>query len=264
MPGIANSATCILKNLAKALFLAPTPFPDLEFAEEAEHILGAALATSDAIAARAGLTRWMATPESLGTVHVPSDGRLVALKAAVRWPKAFLPQELRRRHIRVVALQRITAATRDVTPDDWDLERPLLFRRPILSLQDQYIVALPGALLSAAINAVLDLAVESNVHGQLAARYNSAVWDSVKRALGLFDLPSPAPVPLPNQIACLRDGIVPFDTDKAMHVLVVTDPLDDYRPWKERTPPSSWCPYVFPFLLKPDIAASPRTFRGRL
>ncbi len=236
LPGITNSPTYVLKNIAKAVFLAPKPFPDAVFAAEAEHLIGAALAVSDAIATAAGLTRWMATAESTGAVRVPHEDDLISLKAAVRWTEAGLFRKLRDRNIRFSSLHPIIVGADNVHLADWDMENSLLSRRPIVRSADELVVAAPGSLLLGAINAVLDLAAQRGVLNDLASRFNAAVWDSVKHALQRMDLPRPRPVPVPHDVPCLHDGIVPIDTDKIMHLLVVTDPLDNYKPWEKREP----------------------------
>ncbi len=232
-PGIATSPHCMLKNLATALFLYPHPFPDKAFVTQAEYIIGAALAISDAVATRAGLVRWMGLPEPDSGVLVPDDSRLAELKASVRWQVTDARAELRRRGLPFSALTSLVVATSEVKIDEWDVERNLLSRWPIVGTEDELIVAAPGSLVIAAVNAVLDLADQRQVLPALAERFNSATWDSAAVSLSHMDLPSPQELPLQHTMTCVRDGVLPFDSDKAMHILVVTDPLDSYKPWRQ-------------------------------
>jgi len=236
LPGISGSPSYIIRNLAKAIFSGKAPFPDAAFVEKAEQPIRAALATSDLMARQAGLTRWMRPSESEGGITVPDLDLFLKLKAAVKFPEAALRRFLASIGLRQQSLEALIVERRDCHTQDWDLERALLSRKPVVRSGESLIIAVPGSLLLATINAVLELASDRGMLKTVANRYTAAVWDSVRRSLEHLDLGSPQPIPIPHEIECLQDAIIGMDTDKALHVLVVTDPLDNFKPWLASEP----------------------------
>ena len=235
LPGITYSATYMLKNIVKAIFLSRDRFPDHVFAYRVEQIVGAALVMSDAVADAAGLSRWMPVEDTEGKVHVPSPGDFGKLKGAVRWAKSAFSQRLQSLRISPSELSHIVSSMTNMSLVACNGAQNPLCRRPVLSHGEEYILAAPGSILSATINAVLDLAKEHGVLSDLAQSFNAAVFDSVNHTFRRMNLSRPVVVPLPHEIPCLQDCIVSIDTDKVMHVLVVTDPLDDYKPLEKRS-----------------------------
>ena len=227
-PGITNGTSYILRHLAKAIFLAAEPFPNAGFAGRTGELLKGALCLSDTVARRAGYGRWAAVLESeTEGITIPSAENLARLKHAVTFTDAELQAALGDRGGTVAALAPLIMDQTDCRLADWEMEKGPLLERPLLSLGDLLLVAVPGMMLWATIMAVLRMAVDHGVVQALADKHTAAVWHSVRESLDLFHMRrrdcSPPPLHIPNA----RDAVFAIDVDKAMYVLLVTDPLDN-------------------------------------
>jgi hypothetical protein len=93
----------------------------------------------------------------------------------------------------------------------------------------EYIVALPSALLPAARHQVILFAKKLGAANKVADRFNLAVWSNVISSLkslgnNLIDAVPPA---LPDD-SLWRDGFFGLDEDKLLYALLITDPLTNY------------------------------------
>jgi len=112
----------------------------------------------------------------------------------------------------------------DYSPDDG----PLL-NTPIANFGSVFVVACPDALASALNHHIVRLAVEDGSSSQLADAYNRVVMASVADSLRFLDC-RPIAVQLPNdsELQNSREALFEPDSDKLIHVIVVTDDLEGF------------------------------------
>lgn len=227
-PGITNGTSYILRHLAKAIFMAAEPFPNVGFAGQSGELVKAALCLSDTVARRAGHGRWAAVPESnTEGITVPSAEHLARLKHAVTFTPAELQAALERRGGTAATLAPLIMDQTDCRLDAWELEQGPLLERPLLSLGDLLLVAVPGMVVLATIRAVVRMALVYGAVEALRDKYTAAVWHSVRGSLARLSMSRYDGAPPPLRIPNARDAVFCIDADKATYVLLVTDPLDD-------------------------------------
>lgn len=229
-PGIAEESTSILHQMVRALFLCRDPFPDQMFIKRVEKLLFAMLALSNEVAQQAGLDRGiksMSLPD--GGVLVPDTQQMARLKQAVTFDRGTLAKLLARQGVELEALDPLVLPMGTASVQDYQVDRGDLLSRPIVRLDDQWIVAIPGMLLAAARHAVIRLAFEHGVAEELARWYSDAVWSDVIGSLTFLDnVPIPlAPLP-PPAMPCFQHGFFNLDSDKLLYVMLVTDSLAGY------------------------------------
>jgi hypothetical protein len=186
-------------------------------------LLLAVLALSDEIAHRAGLGRGI-MPRYRGRealVEVPDTQRLNRLKRTVSFQQAELEQLLAGRNLPPTALDQLSVSIGEISVDEYQINTGKLLIRPLVQAGYQIIVAIPGSLLVAVRHRLIHLAFEYNVEGELAKRYNSAVWRTVVQSLGFLGnvpLQLSAPGLPPLDIPCSQADLFALDTDKLMYV----------------------------------------------
>lgn len=240
-PWIVSEATFIVRHLARVLIHSSPPFPDANFRTHAGALLSAVLLISDAIARRAGLDRGVA-PVSLpgGLAVVPAAPDLNRLKRCAVFDQQELAELLQRQGLPLPIIESLTLSLGDVSVASYEADRGALVRRPIVRSGTDFIVALPGLLLTAAWNEIIRLAMERNIVTELAQRYSDAVWATVVRSLDYLGNHA-VPVSLPDlpAVDCLREGLFAIDHDKLAYVLLLTDRFHDYS---ADEPFGSWTP----------------------
>lgn len=105
LAGIADDSVFIFRHLLRALDTLPEFFPDPGLLSDASHVATAVLVLSDAMARRAGLSRWTKPQMVAGRETViPSADRLRELKASITFTLNELNEilETRRRCKRAV------------------------------------------------------------------------------------------------------------------------------------------------------------------
>jgi hypothetical protein len=237
-PGIADDTTFILQHLLKAIFRHRRQIDNQEYLDRAFQLTLAVLLLSDEIARRAGVEPDIDpvyAPES--PVGVPFLNRLSQLKNAVVFHGAELEGLLRRRGVPFSALDDLTTRLGAIDLEAYRLHRGELFARPIVSVDDHYVVALPGRLLNALAHSLINLTNRADATREVVARYTQAVWETVVESLFYLDLhlATPPEADLP-ETPHIMDGVFHLDTDKALYVILATDPLAEYdsqRPFSE-------------------------------
>jgi hypothetical protein len=237
-PGIADDTTFILQHLLKAIFRHRRQIDNQEYLDRAFQLTLAGLLLSDEIARRAGLEPDIVpvyAPES--PVVVPFLNRLSQLKNAVVFHRAEIEGLLGRRGVPFSALDDLTTRLGAIDLEAYRLHRGELFARPIVSVGDHYVVTLPGRLLNALGHALINLTNRAGVTREVVARYTQAVWETVVESLFYLDLhlATPPEVDLPGT-PHIMDGVFHLDTDKALYVILATDPSAEYdsvRPFSE-------------------------------
>jgi hypothetical protein len=229
-PGIVDESTFILRHLARAIHSHIDAYPE-GFVNMVDMLLTAVLLLSNELAHRAGLDRGV-MPIFLGRegdVIVPDSRRLTQLKEVISFSKEELTSLLTQRHIPVQALERLIIPIGTVSLADYQLDCGDLQTRPIVQVDEHYIVAIPSMLLVAVRHEVLRLAFVHKVQDMVAQHYHESVWQTVVQSLGfMHNVVLPLSISVPLTIPCCRGSLFNLDTDKLIYAILVTDSLEEY------------------------------------
>ncbi|MDX6710875.1 MAG: hypothetical protein QOH96_1891 [Blastocatellia bacterium] len=230
-PGITENPAYILKQLSIGLFRHPEGFSPYQLKRDASSLIQGILNLSDEISRRVGLSRGMppiSMPDS--DVFVPDDQILDWLKRAVTFKPSGLARLLTDSRLNPGTLNCLVTRRGDFDVAGYELgNTQLLLKKPIVLTDQEYIVALPSALLPAARHHVVLLAKKLGATNKIADRFNLAVWSNVISSLKSLgnNLIDTVPPTLPHG-SLWRDGFFDLDEDKLIYALLITDPLTNY------------------------------------
>lgn len=226
-PGITDEVTFILRNLAKALFLAQQKIPNNTFLTESHGAFLAILSVSNAIASKAGLGRGMEPIEDFKqAVSVPKSSNLHRLAEAVLFNKSELRFLLDKWQLDWSSIDPFVLDAGSFSFKDYRLEEGPLHQRPLVRYGDYFVIAEPGLLLAALRHRIISLAIIHGVIDEVASKFRAAVWDSVLMNIGYLSLNQVGFPPAQN--APFHDGLFTLDTDKALYIQLATDELKNY------------------------------------
>jgi hypothetical protein len=153
------------------------------------------------------------------------------LRQAAQFDRGELAAMLSARGTALAALNPLIAPLGAIPIEDYRVGYGRLLERPIVRSGERLIVAVPGMLMPAAWNAIILLASESGLLRDFALQYRRSVWigvDQSVRRLGGQVLPAPFIAPIDD--APVEQRLYRIDADKAMYVILISDPLDNYGP----------------------------------
>ncbi|MDQ1640605.1 MAG: hypothetical protein QOF62_3944 [Pyrinomonadaceae bacterium] len=230
LPGIEDDSVFIVQQLLNAIFRHRQQIQNETYLNEAFHLASAVLLVSNEIARRAGLNRGVDPVYAPGqNVVIPKNNRFALLKNAVVFEQSEIDQLLARRGIDPSSLDTLTTSFGLIDPDSHRLHQGELFQRPIVRDRGRYVVALPSRLLSALRHALITKTLEAGLRDDVVARYTQAVWLTVLESLYYLEI-HPATLQgedLPR-VPHIAEGVFQLDNDKAVYVILATDPLLDY------------------------------------
>lgn len=198
------------------------------------------LAISDAIARSAELPKGLEIDTSESReISAPSGASFEKLKRVV----SFAEEELR------ALLEPLGCSLEDIVPLVQDLgtsdfngehdSNPAV-RRPLVRAGNDYVVATPHALLGGLREAILEILSKDNLRHPFVEQFRRFDFDAVARSLGWLGIGPPREVdygPVGSQIT---EASFQFDADKLLHLLLLTDTLEDYssedprKPWETK------------------------------
>lgn len=230
LSGIEDDSVYIVQNLLNAIFRHRQQLQDPDYLNQAFDLTMAVLLLSNQIAVRANLKRGVDPINSFREpVVVPTSRQLDFLKNAVVFDRSELERVLLKRSINPAALNCLITKLGETSLDSYQLHESPLLERPIVEGGDFYVVALPTRLLTALRHALVNLTIDAGLRDDVVARYTQSVWGTVLESLLCLniepvtnqdqDLP-----PVPNT----TEGLFKLDTDKALFVILATDPLREY------------------------------------
>jgi hypothetical protein len=230
-PGITEETVFILRHLSIALFHLAEPSLNQEFVNEAASLFSAILHLSNAIAEKAGIERNLETITNLKReIVVPDYQKLSQLKKSVVFTKDELMGLLDSNFLSPNVLDPLILPLGHIKIQDYTLENSPLFHKPIIKINDLFIVVLPGKLLEALRFEILRQAVRYRVEQLVVNLYNNSVWYQLVEALGYLnnDL-TDISIPNDSAVSSSQEGIFKFDTDKLLYAYLLTDPLSNYE-----------------------------------
>jgi len=226
-PGITEDACYILRALEQALFLHVDPIPDREFIAQAKACFAALLHISDAIARRAHISRNM-MPIAEPDIRFPHQPSFSTGRAAVMFSYNLLSHTLAVHGVTADIIEMFILDIGSAASDVYDPNRNPLLSRPLVRSGDDVVVPLPSALAVALRHAIISLAIEANLVDELSSRFRDYICKSVIdsfHVLRVYESTVSPRLPANDKIV---EKIFRFDTDKLMHVMILSDDLCGY------------------------------------
>jgi len=169
-------------------------------------------------------------PEVRGELALPDADRLARLVDAVQFSTAELDELLQRFGGSAVldSLGQVPGVA-EIPDQDWGTGN--FYARPVLRIGGGIVVAAPHQLVAALNHAILSAAVDEGLAEELASRLRAAIHASVDDRLEFMHVPEVTlDLPATPADAQYVEGVYAFDSDKVIHVLLLTDDLGDYDP----------------------------------
>ena len=140
-----------------------------------------------------------------------------------------IEQLLLSRDIDPSSLDVLTTTLGLVNLDSHRLHRGELFQCPIIKDENRYVIALPSRLLSALRHALINQTLNAGLRDDVVVRYTQAVWGTVLESLYYLEIhPTTLQVEDLPRVPHIAEGVFHIDNDKALYVILATDPLHDY------------------------------------
>lgn len=221
------SQSYAFEAIANVLARRPEGIPD-HVREECLGLIAAAAALGDRAMRLAGVSRY-AAEESLdldGPIFPPA-GQGADLAAACSFTLDELSEICMKRGLPRPVLAPLVSAFADQGLAVFDSEGGPLYSRPILNRGDEYMIALPAALCSAACHQVIALCQDNACRERLVTALAEYTWDRVCGSASDLGLLLDEEVK-PHGNACM--GEFEVDSDRTVVIRVAVDPFDDHDP----------------------------------
>jgi len=229
LPGLLEHGLFITRALADGLFLRQRKFANTEFARAAYERLKAVLALSTTICRSAGLGRNLPMPDDAThrRTELPDSITLKRLADSVRFSADALVVLLREHDLSHDALADFTADCGTWMIHDYiSADDNPLFRKPLVAHNDQVVVASPTDLLSAWCRWVRINATEQGLSDLVAEHFADSVLRQANTCtdlLGWEQIATDGSLHTSSASGCTREAVYATDSDKAVHLLSMTD-----------------------------------------
>jgi hypothetical protein len=224
--GVSDQSVLMLQTLLEAL-VSDGPAMDATVQARATRLGLGVLVMADLVYRRANLPRGTAAPSRRdGPVEVPPAAQFQTLKRAVQLSVTELSQHLERHHLRIADLAPLTTSGAYRQPR----AEPGAVPRPILQVDDQFVVVAPSALARAACHGIVGIVSGGNDRERLQERCLHTAHRHSAESLSLLgfagtDRSAPSPLAFTG-----AESLHPFDSDKVAYLLVIGDDLFGYDP----------------------------------
>lgn len=234
LPGTAERSASRLQMLLRAIFHGDQSQLALsnEFRRSAHELALAALTFSNECALKAGLGR-SEEAHRIPTDEVvqPHGERLARLRRAVTFPADALTARLDSLGLDVDALAPLTLDVGPTSPSEFNIEQLPVYRRPVLRIDEIYVLVAPGSLPAALTHAILCRAFECGDLPVVAERLRDATFENVDQSLHLLGCSRL------GEREVTSDPTFPatrarysIDTDKTLELILLADPLEEFDP----------------------------------
>jgi len=226
-PGISEDITFSLRHLTSAIFLNSTFKQHKDFMNKVHKLVLTILILSDEIARQANLSRNLEPISQSRDVFIPHN--LEDKKKAVLFTEddlagLLLPYELGIKDIEVFTQTLGELALNSYTP-----ETTPLHTKPIIHIENQFIVLEPGILLASLRFQILTEAKRTNLIKLLSVEYQRSVAHTVTNSMSMFGvLQVDEELCERDEKLFLRDSLWTLDTDKALYLALITDDFSDF------------------------------------
>lgn len=230
MPGLTEHLRPGLDLLLMGALLHPD-LDDFKAFQDSIAVPGQAiLRLSDAVCKRAGLVRGQA-PGSAKQLEIPTGNRLNQFIHAVTWTDQEIADLFAGTNVPPRALEPFESSLgigspSGVCPSDWPL-----INQPLVRSGNRIVVGLPHAMLTALSRYVLIRAHSHSCLERLAKSFHESSVMATDRCLDSMGLPKLAQSLQPASTRPLMtEQLRLLDSDKLLHVIVVSDDLSTFEP----------------------------------
>lgn len=228
LPGLTEHLRPGVDLLLSVSMLA-VDFAGTRFRESIAHPCQALLRLSDAMCSLAGLRRGQA-PATEPRLVLPTGDRLAELTRAVSWTDDQLRELFSETNVSPTALHHFELPLGVSLLDNTAPGFGPLLERPLIRDGRGVVIALPHSLLTALSRYVLGTAHEHGLLKPLAEAFHSAAVARAShclKSMGLHELAGDHTTepPAPG----LTEQMRWLDTDKLVHLIIVSDDLETYR-----------------------------------
>jgi len=222
-PGINHNGTRILNHYLESIFKRKTRLTN-EFKKEIHDGVTVILQLSDALAYRAGLTRWMFEDDNERAIRVPDKNELEGLINAVTFTKEDIESLLEAYNLPHSAFQQFV-----VNPDNPDLQEedetknPLL-TQPIFQDGENYVFALPSVVVNCLVEFIQRKSEELGCKVQLFETYFEHQWNRTRELaykIGWKETDISLPTASPS--STVYESVFEFDNDKLAYLCLLTN-----------------------------------------
>jgi hypothetical protein len=223
-PGITENGIFTLDNLLAAIYHWPDSKLPKQFRINSTHTITLILAISNKIALRLGYKRYQEGLEVNEKIIVPNDNSLDRLKEAVIFSEEEIKQLCLENGIAFGAIDEFLL---DINSPDihsrFVEESPLIYK-PILKIDNQFIVVSPSTLSFAITDYIWSIAERMGCMKELNDAYHNFLWNNLQMQLGhmKFNYIDVIGVPI-NKKNHVREGLYRFDDDKIAYIQYLSD-----------------------------------------
>lgn len=228
-PGITENGSFILENLFTAIFQWPDSGIPNYYISNCSHAASFVLAISNTIATRLGYKRYQVGKAMDNTIVVSNDEILNQLKAAV----TFTTQDIEQLCIdHKIAKEVINEFLIDLSSPDLSspyLEESPLIYKPILSIDDEFIIVSPATLGLALTDYIWASAERWGCMKQVNEAYQNVLWNTLQMQLGQMKFRRIEVEGITINSENRREGLYRFDEDKIAYVQFLQDTGSNYK-----------------------------------
>lgn len=257
-PGPSASEQNLVRWLLQSALLRISPIGRHEFRDEVTRSAILCLASSDAIAKKAGIQRGQVPAGSkFGELFVPDSKTMAAGMSAVMFRREELVSITHGETYFASIIEPLSIPLGDVDWDSYSFDFGQLHYAPFVRSGERYVVPSPSLLLPALRHRILTIAQSHGVLAELIGAYRDLIWAEVKDLLA-YRGSHQIDAALPNKIgSSFLEGLFSLDSDKAIYIQLATDDLGDFAGEYE---PSKWDTS----LMVPELERSTAEIVGKL
>lgn len=230
-PSIYHEERYVIEILIEVLSSFYDEFPE-EFVQDTYIKISWILRLSNEIANRLGHVRYQDSPydwKSKRTdIYVPQDLELAKYRESV----VFNIDEIREKNpsFDIEVLRPFLTSPGKRKLQKANVERNPLSRTPLVHINNEIIVAVPGALLFALRWWIWAYAKKKNLEKHLAKRYRELLWGHSLKYLQFMDFEYLC-IQLPSipDVLPIEDGLFKFDMNKVAFIQLIGDNANDYK-----------------------------------
>lgn len=227
-PGVTEE-TYILSALLESIHLNESDFP-IDFVLDVWSSALSLLALSNEIAKRAGHCRNMTSPDTLRTDIVSTDeSQTQKLTSSVVFSKKEVDELLIKHGLTNESLTPFIIQVGDYVFANPSVTNNPLILRPLVEIEDQIVVALPGSIVSCLRHFIWVSAYRYNAVKILAEKYKNVLWKNAQEYFRLM-LFKPLNIDLPGlkDNLPIKEQVFRIDSDKLAYIQLTVDNGDGY------------------------------------
>lgn len=222
LPGITESGEQMLTNLLTAIYQWPDSHLPDQYKTNVKFVARLLLLISDKVAKNAGLHRYQNGEDSEELIEFPVADRFNELKSAVTITKKEMEALLTEHSLAKEALDLFILNPEEITQETLGLERNPLLYKPIVYLNDEYIVASPATIGLTLTDYIWASADQNGCVKALGDAYHGVIWNSMQLYLGQIGFTG-VYVKGEDTLENKWSGFYKFDEDKIAYIVYVAD-----------------------------------------